>query len=59
MANIGYGASSEGVISRVRDTAAALDVSAGNEPSDAFVIARLSVPLRGADAARSRPAASV
>ena len=34
-----YGASSEGVISRsVRDPAAALDVSAGNEPGDPFVI---------------------
>jgi amidase len=40
-----YGASSEGVISRsVRDTAAALDVSAGNETGDPFVIARPSEP---------------
>ena len=53
-----YGASSEGVISRsVRDTAAALDVSAGNEPGDPFVSRRAEPALRGNDAARSRPAA--
>ena len=35
-----FGASSEGVISRsVRDTAAALDVLAGGEPGDPFVVA--------------------
>ncbi len=40
-----YGASSEGVISRsVRDTAAALDVAAGNEPGDPFVIPGPSEP---------------
>ena len=42
---IWYGASSEGVISRsVRDTAAALDVMAGGEPGDPFVVARPSEP---------------
>lgn len=42
---IWYGASSEGVISRsVRDTAAALDVMAGSEPGDPFVIAPPSEP---------------
>jgi amidase len=42
---IWYGASSEGVISRsVRDTAAALDLLAGGQPGDPFVIARPSAP---------------
>jgi amidase len=42
-----YGASSEGVISRsVRDTATALDVSAGAEPGDPFVIAKPDAPYR-------------
>jgi amidase len=40
-----YGASSEGVISRsVRDTAAALDVAAGGEPGDPFVVPRPAEP---------------
>src|ERR1035437_8947734 len=40
-----YGASSEGVISRsVRDTAAALDVSAGGEPGDPFVVPKPAEP---------------
>src|SRR5581483_11863708 len=42
---IWFGASAEGVISRsVRDTAAALDVIAGGEPSDPFVIAPPNEP---------------
>ena len=42
---IWFGSSSEGVISRsVRDTAAALDVMAGGEPGDPFVVARPSEP---------------
>ncbi len=42
---IWFGASSEGVISRsVRDTAAALDVMAGGEPGDPFVLARPGEP---------------
>jgi amidase len=40
-----YGASAEGVISRsVRDTAAALDVMAGGEAGDPFVVARPNEP---------------
>jgi len=40
-----YGASSEGVISRsVRDTAAALDVTAGAEPGDPFAVAKPTEP---------------
>ena len=42
---IWFGASSEGVLSRsVRDTAAALDVMAGSEPGDPFVVARPGEP---------------
>jgi amidase len=42
---IWYGASAEGVISRsVRDTAAVLDVLAGGEAGDPFVVARGSEP---------------
>ena len=53
-----YGASSEGVLSRsVRDTAAALDVSAGGEPGDPFAVPRPAEPYATTDAARSRPAA--
>lgn len=40
-----YGASSEGVISRsVRDTAVALDVAAGGEDGDPFVVAKPAEP---------------
>ena len=40
-----YGASSEGVLSRsVRDTAAALDVSAGGEPGDPFMVPKPAEP---------------
>jgi amidase len=49
-----YGASCEGVLSRsVRDTAAALDVSAGGEPGDPFVIPKPSEPY--AEAMRRDP----
>jgi amidase len=44
-----YGASCEGVLSRsVRDTAAALDVSAGGEPGDPFVVPTPSEPYAAA-----------
>jgi amidase len=44
-----YGASCEGVLSRsVRDTAAALDVSAGGEPGDPFVIPKPAEPYAAA-----------
>jgi amidase len=44
-----FGASCEGVISRsVRDTAAALDVSAGAEPGDPFEVARPAEPYEQA-----------
>jgi amidase len=44
-----YGASCEGVLSRsVRDTAAALDVSAGGEPGDPFVIPKPGEPYAAA-----------
>jgi amidase len=44
-----YGASCEGVLSRsVRDTVAALDVSAGGEPGDPFVIPKPTEPYAAA-----------
>jgi amidase len=44
-----YGASCEGVLSRsVRDTVAALDVSAGGEPGDPFVIPKPTDPYAAA-----------